>query len=296
MTGHELASILLGLPYDGSVPANPGAGEWYTNYYGAYVQDDWRVNSTLTLNYGVRLEHEDGLREINDQQTVAFDRTAVNPIDALVPKTGLLAGQTLRGGLIYAGVGGAPTQQGDPPRIKVAPRVGMTYALDKNTVIRGGYGLFYAPWNYNTTQHGQVGFARSTTLSQSSAETEVPITTLDNPFPTVLQPRGSALGLLTNVGSNVDFIDQTKGSPKVHQYSVDVQRELPGNMAITIGYIGATGRDIGYGGTVDAAININQIDPAVARARFPLPGGGWDAAALRLSVPNLWVSNCQFSR
>src|SRR5205823_13258984 len=46
------------------------------------------------------------------------------------------------------------------------------------------------------------------------------------------------------------------------------------------------GHDIGYGGTNAASININQIDPAVARQLFPAPGGGWDAAALRASVPN----------
>jgi hypothetical protein len=199
----------------------------------------------------------------------------------------LLAGRTLTGGLIFAGVDGAPTQQGDPPRVKVAPRVGVTYALNRNTVVRSGYGLFYAPWNYATSQHGQIGFARSTALIQSSPESEVPITTVDNPFPGGLQqPLGSALGLLTGVGGNIDFIDQTMGSPKVHQYSADVQRELPGNMAVTVGYVGATGRDIGFGGTIDSSININQIDPAVALARFPAPGGGWDPAPLRLSVPN----------
>jgi hypothetical protein len=72
----------------------------------------------------------------------------------------------------------------------------------------------------------------------------------------------------------------------VHQYSVDVQRELPGNMAVTIGYTGATGRDLGFGGSNTTAVNINQIDPAVARAVFPGPGGTWDAAALNRSVPN----------
>jgi len=70
----------------------------------------------------------------------------------------------------------------------------------------------------------------------------------------------------------------------------DVQRELPGAMAVTIGYIGATGRDIGYygtsGGNAGEAININQIDPAVARAAFPGPNGTWNAAALNASVAN----------
>ena len=62
------------LPYAGSVPSRSGHFEWYAKNYGAYFQDDWRVNSKFTLNYGLRLEHEDGLREINNRQTVAFDR------------------------------------------------------------------------------------------------------------------------------------------------------------------------------------------------------------------------------
>jgi len=288
--GHELASLLLGLPYDGSAPHDPAPFEWYTKYYGGYFQDDWRVSSKFTLNYGIRLEHEDGLREINNRQTVAFDRTVTNPIDALVPKAGtLLQGQTLKGGLVYAGVNGAPTQQGDPMAIKPAPRVGATYAIDTRTVLRAGYGLFWAPWQYSTNVHGQVGFSRTTTLSQSSAENEVPLNTLDNPFPAgILAPIGSSLGLLTNVGGQVDFIDQNKGNPRVHQYSADIERELPGSMAVTVGYIGATGRDIGFCGTNEGTtcyININQIDPALARSLFPL-GSGWDPAKLRESVPN----------
>ena len=58
-------------------------------------------------------------------------------------------------------------------------------------------------------------------------------------------------------------------------------------MAVTVGYIGATGRDIGFGGTEeDTFLNINQIDPDVARRVFPGANGGWDAEALRESVPN----------
>ena len=181
--GHELASLLLGLPATGRVPYNRGEGDWFTKYYGAYIQDDWRVNSKLSVNYGVRFEHEDGLQEVENRQSVGFDRDAISPLNAMVPKTGLLTGRTITGGLIFAGVDGAPTHQGDPAAIKIAPRGGFSYAINRMTVFRGGYGLFYAPWNYSTTQHGQIGFSQRTSLTQSDGATQVPIVTLENPFP-----------------------------------------------------------------------------------------------------------------
>lgn len=285
--GHELASLLLGVPASGNVPATRGRGDWFTKYYSGYIQDDWRATSRFTLNYGLRLEHEDGLKEVNNRQTVGFDRNVTNPIDALVPKTGLLAGKTLKGAVLFAGVNGARRHQGNPQTIKPAPRVGATFSLDDHTVLHGGFGLFWAPWNYSTTDHGQFPFTGTTFVNQTSGEREVPLTALDNPFPGgITPPIGSSLGPLTGVGSTIDVVDQNKGNPKVYQYSADIQRELPGGMAVTIGYVGATGRDIGFGGTNSAAININQVDPNVARQLFPAPGGGWDAAALRASVPN----------
>src|SRR4029453_3267085 len=48
----------------------------YANYFGGYVQDDWRVSSKFTLNYGLRVEHEDGMREVNNNFTVGFDPAA----------------------------------------------------------------------------------------------------------------------------------------------------------------------------------------------------------------------------
>jgi hypothetical protein len=285
--GHELASVLLGAAASGSVPYNRGNYDWFTTYYGAYVQDDWRVSQRLSVNYGLRFEHEDGLQEVENRQTVGFDKTAVSPLDARVPKTGLLAGRTLNGGLIFAGVGGAPTAQGNPAAIKVAPRAGFSYSLNKATVLRGGYGLFYAPWNYSTTEHGQTGFSRTSSLNQSDSTSSVPLTSLENPYPNGLQvPIGSSSGLLTGTGGTVNFVDANKGDPKVHQYSFDVQRELGGNMALTVGYVGATGRDLGFGGSNPIGININQVDPEVAKRVFPGPNGTWNAAALNASVPN----------
>ena len=290
--GHEFASFLLGALRGGTVDANRGNLEMYTNYMSGYFQDDWRVSSRFTLNWGLRFEKEDGLRERNNEVTVAFDQSVRSPINDSINVNGQTVeaalGRTIMGGLIFAGVNGAPEEQGNLAALRVSPRLGMTYALDDNTVLRGGYGLFYAPWNYNTSQHGQIGFTRATSVNQiANTDTGVPITVLDNPYPNGLQqPLGSSLGLLTGAGGSIRFVDQDKGDPTVHQYSVDMQRELGANLAITIGYTGAYGRDIGYCGTnTSCRPNINQVNPATARSAFPL-GSGWDPTALRANVAN----------
>jgi hypothetical protein len=134
--------------------------------------------------------------------------------------------------------------------------------LDDRSVVRGGYGMFYAPWNYpspGTSTYGQWGYTATTTLQQN---TLVPITSMDNPFPAGLtQPSGNTLGLLTNTGGDISFVDPAKGAPRVQQYSVDFQRELPGGMSVSAGYVGARGDHLGYGGSSDTPININQLDP-----------------------------------
>src|SRR5262245_4045073 len=197
--GYDFASFLLGAPTSGSADFNRGDGVYSLQYYGGYVQDDWRASSRFTLNYGLRFEHETGLRERDDHITVGFDPNATSPelqaIDAAIRRNGY-TGPPLKGGLMFAGVNGANDYQGDPPAVKVSPRCGATWALNGNTVLRGGYGLFYAPWQYTQQSHGTIGFTRTTTMLQSAAETAVPLATFENPFPNgLIAPTGSALGI-----------------------------------------------------------------------------------------------------
>jgi hypothetical protein len=63
------------------------------------------------------------------------------------------------------------------------------------------------------------------------------------------------------VGTQIEFIDQDKGAPYVQQYSFDINREMRGNVAIGFEYNGATGRNLGLGGSNDHRLNINQLDP-----------------------------------
>jgi hypothetical protein len=261
--GNSIASMLLGFP--SGQPGNESSltvsspFNAFVNYMGGYAQDDWRVNSKFTLNYGVRLEHETGLREQDNQLTVAFDRT-LTPGGGLGSITNPLTGQPVRGGLVYAGVNGANEYQGNPPGIKFSPRVGLVYSMNPKTVVRAGYGLYWAPWNYqgvSTTNYGNVGFTQVTQITQGQFQ---PTVNLTNPFPGgIAAIRGSERGALEGVGGEISFIDQDKSAPKIHQYSIDLARELPGNIAVGFEYVGATGRDLGLGGSNDGIININQV-------------------------------------
>ena len=262
-SGNALADLLLGYPQSGNVPLNK-ALDGYVDYYAGFAQDDWKVNDRLTLNYGVRFERETGMKEKDNQQTVNFDTTAVSPLSSrmtlLDPITG--ASRQILGGLVYAGVNGAPTVQGNQPAVKVAPRVGGVFSLDEKTVVRGGWGLYYTPWNYpaaGTTGWGQIGYSATTSVQQTQG---VPTISMSNPFPAgLVQPSGSNLGLLTGTGGDVYFVDPNKGAGKAYQYSADVQRELPKGISMTFGYTGLSGRNLGWGGSGNTLVNINQLDP-----------------------------------
>jgi hypothetical protein len=263
-SGNALADLLLGYPQSTSnIPLNAPL-DGYVRYYSGYVQDDWRVNGRLTLNYGIRLERETGMMEKNNKQTVNFDQNALNPLNGQVnlldPQTG--SKRQILGGLVFAGVNGAPTAQGNQPAMKPAPRAGAVFSFNEKTVLRGGWGLYYAPWNYpaaGTTGWGQTGYSATTLIPQPQG---VPTITLSNPFPNgFAQPTGSSLGLLTGAGGDVYFVDPNKGAPRVQQYSADLQRELRGGMTVSVGYAGLTGRNLSWGGSGNALININQLDP-----------------------------------
>jgi len=255
---NSIADILLGYPASGTLALNSEFDQ-YVKYYAWFVQDDWRVNDRLTLNYGIRLEHETGLADKNNQMVVDFDRDAVSPLNVTIPAdpvAGTPARQVM-GGLIFAGQNGAKTQTGNVPAIKYSPRVGMAYTLNDKTVVRAGYGLFWGPWQSGV--QSTPGYSQTTTLQQDTVN---PFTTISNPFPGGLIPvSGNTLGMNTGASAAITFIDPDRDAPRVHQYSVDMQRQLPGDMSIGVTYMGSMGQHLTWGGTASGSVNINQVDP-----------------------------------
>jgi hypothetical protein len=154
-------------------------------------------------------------------------------------------------------------------------------------VLRGGYGMFWAPSSYpapSPNSYGAIGFSNNTTSPQPAVS---PTVSLSNPFPNgLVTPSGSNLGLLAGAGTNINFVDQTRTASRVQQYTVDLQRELGANMAVTFSYMGARGDHLPLGGTVNTAVNINQLDP-----KYLALG----SAALNAQIANPFFGNPAFA-
>jgi trimeric autotransporter adhesin len=253
--GDAFASFLLGFPATGSIVyATPA--QYLLDYYSGYIQDEFRVSSKLTLNVGLRYEYEPGVREADNGFTVGFDRDADFPVQ--VP------GMALKGGLMYAGQNGYPTTQGTALN-GVAPRGGFAWSLSDRNVIRGGYGFYGAPTQFSgvgETAMGRLGYTATTTYLSSNDGNRTPANSLSNPFPAgITPPQGNSLGLATGAGGVVDFVDPNSQPGQVQQYSIDYTRELEGGIALSIGYSGSRSENLPVGGTNDATVNINQLDP-----------------------------------
>lgn len=267
-SGSGLADLLLGIPDGGSAtlaaPANV-----YLDYFGGFFQDDWRVTPRLVLNLGMRVERESGLREDSDEFTVGWERKAEFPeqVDPGPGLEGTLPGFPLRGGLMYAGVDGNRTHQWDPPRAKLGPRIGFAYSLAANTVIRGGFAVFWAPYaipsGTGASHLGTYGYTAVTNLARSVDGITPPEATASRPFPRGIQsPVGNSNGRFQNVGGDVYFNEQFRESPVIYKWSVDLQRRLARDIALKAGYLSSRGVDLPIGGTNNSRVNINQLADA----------------------------------
>lgn len=247
-TGAGLASMLLGYPAGGSMTV---ATNFYNQvkYYALFFQDDWRLSPKLTLNMGLRYERENGPSDQNDNFITGFDPNSASPLQATVSDPKIV------GTVLFAGEKGNTRYAGNPNLNKFSPRIGVAYAVNSKTAIRGGYGIFWAPLSFSF--QSTLGYSQSTPIIDTFDNGVTPATTLNNPYPTgLLQPVGRSAGGLTGVGQGIVIPDRDARSGYVQQYSFDFQRQLPKNFVLGVGYIGSKSLQLAQNGR-----NINQLDP-----------------------------------
>lgn len=230
-SGSALASVLLGLPASGSLGFTSPLSMQH-HYIAGFVQEDWKATRRLTLNFGLRYELETPWTERYNRISYGFDQDALFP--AQIP------GRELRGGILFAGADGISRHQGKIDRNNFGPRFGFAYQLAPKTVVRGGYGLFYAGQSFSTGFLGTVGaFDANTPYVGSLDGGATPFASLANPFPSGLrQPIGSSAGLMAQAGDSLSFFDENRVSPYNQQWQFSIQRELPASLLIEAAYMG----------------------------------------------------------
>ena len=233
VSGNEFASFLLGYPATAYIDKNIDPA-YRNHYFAGFFQDDWRVNSRLTINFGIRYDFEQPVVERYDRMLGGFGYADASPIASQV------SGLTLVGVPTFANVNGQSRNAFATDKNNWQPRIGAAYRFGDKWVIRGGYGLYYL----GQAERGEsAGFSQRSNAVVSTDGNLTPAVNLTNAFAnlnggTLLSPVGSSKGSSSFLGESLTANYYNRPLPYSHQFSFDIQRELPGNMLAEVAYVG----------------------------------------------------------
>jgi len=241
------------------------------NDFSSFFQDDWKVNSRLTLNLGLRYDYFGPTTE-TDGHFVGFDpsKATTTPLPA-VPGCLATCGVAVTGGFVQAGNGNLPgypkVSDGlvNPNYKNFGPRIGFAYQATDNgkVVVRGGYGIFFDRPNmrlFNSQLFNMPYEMLATALETPSESPFVqvplpsafPLTPSGNPsyfpfggYPAVLPytPYGSTTLTPTVVPATGLYPDLHDWSiPYVQTFNLGVQTSFANNWMLDLGYVGSEGR------------------------------------------------------
>jgi len=254
--GQDMATFLLGLPTSGSydVPSN---ASFYSYYASVFVQDDWRVSRSLTINLGLRYDHDGAYHEKWARTVNGFAYTQPNPVAqtamaayaknpiAQIPASNF----DVLGGLTFATPGNTAVYQNTSHL--ASPRIGLAWSPEKlpGTVIRAGFGMFVTPVTiaslsatgaYSTNPiEAQEGFSQTTSMVTTNNNNLTPAATLSNPFPGgIQQPAGASAGLATFNGQTITFLNPLMKNSYALNWNVGVQHSFGTNTVLEVVYLG----------------------------------------------------------
>src|SRR5262245_12668386 len=296
-TGDAIASLLLGNPASGRLAIAPQPA-LQSKYFALFIQDDWKFNSRLTLNLGLRWDLETGNTE-RFNRLLNFDPQAqfpVNQITVAFPEASGLGTRNIamRGVVTPVGRAGVQNRENyDRDYNNFGPRVGLAFKVNEKTVVRAGGSIFYAPLGgggFNIVTAAMGGLAETPFIaSLNNGISPTPGTDLSNPFPSgIVRPIDDYLGPLTSYGQqSVPVRLRNIRPPKITQWNLNIQHELPGGMLVEAAYAGSAGIGLRSGAT-----DINQLAPeAIAVARQLVAGpNGAPTPVGNLTVPNPFLT------
>lgn len=256
-TGNAVADYLLGAYQSATVFDTSVINDFRFYNISAFAQDDFKVSGRLTLNLGVRWEYNQPWQVLGG--TAGYFDPSIPGLRVQKPLSyfGLNVQDP------YIAVGGVGNSVYKSQFANFGPRIGLAYRLTSKTVIRAGFGIFYAQLQGSQTIEEAANPGASTTLSYTNSAGKLPRlmdTLFDNPAVAV---SSASLALGT--------IDPGRRNPYVEQWNFNIQRELPGNMIAQIAYTGSEGHQLGDNTDINTALlNAPGQNLSVA-ARRPFP-------------------------
>ena len=252
--GQGLAAFLLGVPTSGTKSILDSYAEQSTLWAG-YFQDDLKVTRKLTLNLSLRYELEGPLTERYNRSVRDFDPNATHSGNFDARAAAAYAANPLsqkaasawstKGGIRYAGVNGVSRELFNRDTNNLMPRIGFAYSLNKNTVIRGGYGFYFGPLGLRRQDVVMTNFNRTTNLVPTLDSGLTFVASLANPYPSgFLPPIGAGQGADTYLGLSLggnSFFAPGIQANRTQKWQIDIQRELPHRFLVDVGYIGSRG-------------------------------------------------------
>lgn len=247
-TGSAVASFLLGLPSTANRIVGQTDLDLRHDLHHAYIQDDIKVNSKLTVNLGIRYEYNQWPHHIRgrlsgfDTITGQFFWTTTNPVTGQPPNV--------------------RPEIADPRYRNLAPRVGLAYRLNEKTVIRSAYGIFYNSnfsWEWSDSRGGWP-FSVSDNLTGLNTGTNI-------------QPADSlflSFDPKKVIPQTQHTVSRDVRTPYMQNWNFGVERQLMQDLLVELNYQGAKGTHLpSFLSTNDPPPGPGDPDP-----RRPFPAAG----------------------
>lgn len=246
-TGSSFASFMLGA-VDNANFTVPNAQELLFRSHAFFVQDDWKITPKLTANFGLRYELNEGATERHDQFSL-FNPDVANPACG-----GCLGALTFLG----SGAGRLGSRGLWPNSHGWGPRAGLAYQFAKDTVVRVGFGIFYAPEKSPGLGGANDGFTSSPNFTSPNTGV-TPAFQWDQGLPGWQAPPFINPAFGTPNGVTFWMPSELQKTPSTYSWNVAFSRSLPGHIVADITYTGSKGTHLPSNRENDM-----QIDPKYA--------------------------------
>jgi hypothetical protein len=243
VTNDGLADFLLGDLSSSSRKIGTVTNHLYETAFGAFIQDDYKILPSLTLNLGLRYEIQGAPYEEYGQMTnyvPSLGKVVLGGVSTLPNWQSIVAGAGLTGLVALASDVGLPKSLVRTNYDNFAPRAGFAWRPfgDNRTVVRSGYGVFYTGSRLSAIRTDLAGgFPFSVAQTFTGSATNPSLLQVANPFPDAL---AKVSGTTTASGYEVN-----PPSPYLQSWNFTVERELGQGVAIEVGYAASKGTHLG---------------------------------------------------